>query len=220
MSQPGPWIRWTDDEDAILIAHFTDSKRGLAAMLPRHTWKSIVTRGMNKGLRRPKPPARSATVVLAAKRRDMAHRRADPVLRLRVLEVQRQSYARRGRQRQRDRAIRRRHRNFFSWRAEGFRGHCGPITAQQLAHLWRKQRGLCALTGRRLDRSAELDHINPRANGGLHDLDNLQWVTREANRAKRDLSETEFYALCRDVIRWIGERIMAIDPSRGGAVNV
>lgn len=85
----------------------------------------------------------------------------------------------------------------------------GPERAShvELARLWRSQRGLCALTGRRLGREAELDHILPKARGGKDDIGNLRWVCSEVNMAKRDLTDDEFNALCGDVMRWIGRRI-------------
>lgn len=87
----------------------------------------------------------------------------------------------------------------------------GGISARDLARIWREQKGRCALTGRKLDRTAEIDHRLPKARGGTDDLSNLRWVTREANRAKRDLTDAEFAALCRDCAEWIGERIAAVD---------
>jgi 5-methylcytosine-specific restriction endonuclease McrA len=77
----------------------------------------------------------------------------------------------------------------------------------ELAGLWKSQRGRCALTGRRLDRSAELDHILPKTRGGTDQIGNLQWVCREVNFAKRNLTDAEFTVLCADVMRWIGHRI-------------
>ena len=96
------------------------------------------------------------------------------------------------------------HKTRIFWtRALKFKG----ITAKQLATLWKQQRGLCALTGRKLDRTAEVDHKLPMARGGGDDLENLQWVTAQANRAKRDLTDIEFLELCQDSVHWIGKRI-------------
>jgi 5-methylcytosine-specific restriction endonuclease McrA len=88
----------------------------------------------------------------------------------------------------------------------------GAANYTELARLWKKQRGLCALTGRRLSReNAELDHKIPKSRGGGDEIDNLQWVTVEANRAKRDLTDGEFAELCGDVMRWIGDRIQLVE---------
>ena len=93
------------------------------------------------------------------------------------------------------------------------------ISARDLAILWKSQRGRCALSGRRLGRDAEIDHKTPRARGGLDRLDNLQWVTPEANKAKRDLTDAEFMALCIDCARWIGERIEQVEAILGAQPN-
>lgn len=76
------------------------------------------------------------------------------------------------------------------------------ITAQQLARLWIKQRGLCALTGRKLDRSAEIDHKIARSLGGSDQIENLQWLCCQANQSKWDFTEAEFIKLCRDVVEY------------------
>ena len=74
----------------------------------------------------------------------------------------------------------------------------GPVaTPQELAGLWRKQRGVCPFTGIRLNKhNAQLDHIVPLVNGGQGAIGNLRWVHRDVNYAKRDLSDTQFIALC------------------------
>jgi len=101
-------------------------------------------------------------------------------------------------------------RRFFWGKAIKLRGD-GRASAADLSKLWKAQRGCCALTGRRLDRSAQLDHKIPRARGGIDVLSNLQWLCEEANLAKRDLTDAEFIALCGDVMRWIGERIAQVE---------
>lgn len=81
----------------------------------------------------------------------------------------------------------------------------GRATHVQLARLWKSQRGLCALTGRRLTReNAEIDHKRPQVRGGGDGIENLQWVCKVANRAKRDLTDEEFLALCREVVSRCG----------------
>lgn len=95
-------------------------------------------------------------------------------------------------------------RRFFYARSVNLRGP-GKATARELATLWKAQRGLCVLTGRRLDRTSEIDHIVPKVRGGSHKIDNLRWVVKDANRAKRDLIDADFIALCRDIVRRAGE---------------
>lgn len=101
-------------------------------------------------------------------------------------------------------------RRFFWGKAMKLRGP-GRATAKDLAAIWKEQRGRCALTGRRLDRSAQLDHKLPRTRGGGDAPLNLQWLCEEVNLAKRALTDAEFTALCGEVMRWIGERIAAVD---------
>lgn len=101
-------------------------------------------------------------------------------------------------------------RRFFWGRAMKLRG-ADRADYRQLASLWRRQRGLCALTGRRLDRSAEVDHILPKVRGGGDAIGNLRWVTRQVNLAKRDLTDDEFVEMCCNVMRWIGRRIEMAD---------
>lgn len=98
-------------------------------------------------------------------------------------------------------------RRFFWGKAMKLRGD-RRACAKDLASLWRSQKGRCALTGRRLDRTAQLDHKMPKARGGGDEATNLQWLCCEANLAKRDLTDAEFAVLCEDVMRWIGRRIV------------
>ncbi len=101
-------------------------------------------------------------------------------------------------------------RRFFWARAMKLRGK-DRATHRELAALWHEQRGKCALTGRRLDRSAQLDHVVPQAKGGVDRITNLRWVCEQVNIAKRDMMDDEFAALCSDVMRWIGERIALVE---------
>ena len=67
---------------------------------------------------------------------------------------------------------------------------------------------VCYLTGELIDYDApntyEFDHIIPRSRGGSNKIDNLGITTREANRAKGDLSLDEFVDLCEKVARHHG----------------
>lgn len=77
-----------------------------------------------------------------------------------------------------------------------------PIT---LWGIWKKQRGICCLTGRSLDGrkalSASIDHIVSTAKGGRTEADNLRWVCLDANFAKRSMSDGEFLNLCKAVVK-------------------
>lgn len=102
-------------------------------------------------------------------------------------------------------------RRFFWAKMTKLRG-ANRATHVELARLWKIQKGLCALTGRRLTRNdAELDHKVARTRGGSDSIENLQWTCRVANRAKRELSDDEFASLCGDVMRWIGDRIALVE---------
>jgi 5-methylcytosine-specific restriction endonuclease McrA len=107
-------------------------------------------------------------------------------------------------------------RRFFWGRAIKLRGE-GKATTKDLAFLWKNQKGLCALTGRRLNKkNAQLDHIVAKARGGLDEKTNLRWVCKEINLAKRELSDKEFIELCSEFMRWIGQRIQMVENVANG----
>lgn len=57
------------------------------------------------------------------------------------------------------------------------------------------------MSGRRLNRdNAQLDHIVPLKRGGSNLIDNLRWVHRDVNYAKRDLMDDQLLSLCSDII--------------------
>jgi len=66
----------------------------------------------------------------------------------------------------------------------------------------------CYLSGRAIDledpSSFEFDHRLPRSKGGDNSLDNLGIASKEANRAKGDLTEEELILLCADILRTKG----------------
>jgi 5-methylcytosine-specific restriction endonuclease McrA len=92
-------------------------------------------------------------------------------------------------------------KRFFAARLVGLRREGHP-TIKDLAKLWKSQRGICALTGRNLDRKSQIDHIVPVSRGGSDRIENLRWVVKEANRSKLNLLDHEFIELCKDVISW------------------
>lgn len=140
--------------------------------------------------------ARSREAHLKAKREQMARKRSkDPDA---YRKSRRDAYAKNPKKRDYWNAYN--HRRFFWSRANKLRG-AGRARARDLSLLWYRQRGRCALTGRKLTReNAHLDHVLPKARGGTDLPGNLRWVCIEANLAKRDLTDAEFVALCRDVI--------------------
>lgn len=79
--------------------------------------------------------------------------------------------------------------------------------AWTLACLWHKQRGRCAYTGKRLDRTANIDHKMPISKGGDNSADNLHWVTPDANSVKATMTHDEFIAICPDIAAHIERTI-------------
>lgn len=199
-------VRWTDTEINLLRLHYYASPwSDLYILLPTRTRSQIQNKANMLGLLRYRPPKLTPDEVRASKRAFMARRRAaDPGAA--------RAYSRAHHAKRRDvhnaRLRESSKRHMFRSRANRLKG----VAACELAALWRRQRGLCALTGIPLTReNAEVDHILPRARGGSDALDNLRWTTRTVNRAKRDMTDAEFAELCFDVMRWIGERIQLVD---------
>jgi 5-methylcytosine-specific restriction endonuclease McrA len=101
-------------------------------------------------------------------------------------------------------------RRFFHIRSNNMRHACDGqcATLYELASLWKRQRGKCAMTGRRLNRdNAHLDHIVPKVKGGSSFIENLRWVHKDVNHAKRDLLDADFVQMCREVANFNPERI-------------
>jgi len=117
-----------------------------------------------------------------------------------------------GAARQQDYLDRLRKNDFFRWKA---RKSYITLTEAQLRGLWERQKGLCALTGRALDHHAEIDHILPKTRGGDDTMENSRWVCHAANQAKHNLTDPEFFTICRDVMtaqtytEWIGREMLA-----------
>lgn len=84
--------------------------------------------------------------------------------------------------------------------------HKGEESAStfELASLWRKQRGKCALSGRRLNRgNCHIDHIIPAIKCGPGSISNIRWLHKDVNYAKRDLDDSEFLKLCKEIVEAI-----------------
>ena len=95
------------------------------------------------------------------------------------------------------------------------RGSNCSETTQQLARglmfQWIRQRGRCALTGIKLDRTANADHILPASKGGTDNSHNFQWLTPEANHFKGSLTIEQLAHMCRLVLMNIDQRNL-LDP--------
>ena len=72
-----------------------------------------------------------------------------------------------------------------------------------LSRAWYNQRGCCAYTGKRLGRTAQVDHKTPVSRGGKNSAANLHWVTADANWVKRAHTHEEFIAICTDIAAYI-----------------
>jgi len=116
-------------------------------------------------------------------------------------------------------------RRFFYYRAGN---HCGSgenrlhqrELALELARLWKRQRGICAVTGWRLDKdNSQLDHIVPKTLGGTTAIENLRWVHRDVNYAKRDLTDEAFLRLCNAVVANSTLQPLGINPSLEKDIN-
>lgn len=70
--------------------------------------------------------------------------------------------------------------------------------------LWKiakKQKLLCALTGKKLTKeNMSVDHILPMSKGGSNEPSNIRLVDWDVNLARRALTDEQFFALCKSVI--------------------
>lgn len=132
----------------------------------------------------------------------MKRYRSDPIKNEKIKASQRKCYKKNGNENQKKRLAKMKAED--PWRYKANRIHPsvkGKLNKNDLKSIWDRQNGKCALTGRELEIfSMELDHIVPLAKGGSSTIDNLQWTCKEANQAKKDLLDSEFIALCKEVI--------------------
>ena len=201
--------RWTDAELNRLRASYASTPRSeLRVHFPHRPIRAVECKANALGLVRDKAVKMTDEERLRRKREGMARRRAaDPD----AVRAYQRAHHKKHRER-RNAAMRRLHRRRFFWTRAMHLRQEGRATASDLSRLWKRQRGRCALTGRRLTReNAHLDHIAPLARGGGDGIENLRWVCHEANLAKRALSDEQFVALCASVVRWIGQRIQEVD---------
>lgn len=77
----------------------------------------------------------------------------------------------------------------------------------ELWGLLKRQRMLCGLTGRRLNRdNISLDHIVPLSKGGSNEPSNLRFVHIDANTFKMDMDDNGLLELAKDMVRTLGYR--------------
>lgn len=198
-----PHIKWTDAEIAILFDGYSSEMpiEILLERLPGRSISQIQNKANGLGLKRPKPSPMTIEQKREGKRLHMAKRRQTNADEVRQYN---RNYYQANRDKRREQLRQYQKRRFFWMRANKLTG----ITAKDLAKLWKQQRGFCALTGERLTReNAQVDHILPKTRGGTDAIENLRWVTQTVNYCKRNLTDAEFYALCENVMQWIGLRI-------------
>lgn len=195
------YVYWSEAEVEVVREHYRHAeKRFLLELLPNRTFRQIGDKAHDLGVYRYKPAPRTADETRAAKRLQMATRRAQDLGAAR--KSGREHYHRRHEANLATMKAYQR-RRFFWRRAVKLKG----VSARDLAGLWKRQRGRCAITDRKLDRTAQVDHILPQARGGTDSLANLRWVCALINIAKRHMTDDELEALCADMMSWVGERI-------------
>ena len=191
-------VRWSDTEVEVLHKHYARSEWiVLCQLLQGRSRAQIANKANLIGLSRDKTPKISDEERLRRKREGMARRRiADPE----GSRAYSRNYHHKNRElncaKLRDYNTRR----FFRSRAMKLSGP-GRATAKELAFLWRKQRGRCAITGIKLDRGAQVDHIMPKKRGGKDLVGNLRWVCELANITKRHMTDSELIAFCFECLR-------------------
>ena len=73
---------------------------------------------------------------------------------------------------------------------------------------------ICYLTGRKIDllspKTYQCDHMIPVSKGGQNTLTNLGLTCKEANIAKADMTPSEFFELCKEVLEHNGYKVEKI----------
>jgi 5-methylcytosine-specific restriction endonuclease McrA len=88
---------------------------------------------------------------------------------------------------------------------ERIRKRRGVPLVQQIIGILAKQEYRCALSGVPLiPESSTLDHKHPISLGGTDDIENLQWLHVDVNRAKGNMPHEDFVLMCKRVATWNG----------------
>ena len=197
-----PHVKWRPDEVAIVRSQYKLAEwKSLLGMLPGRTKSQIQNKANLLGIIR-RPERLSADEVRKRKREHMARRRAENPDAVRDYQ---RAHFQKNREQIKEKLRNYSRKRFFWSRSMKLRSE-PRATAKELACLWKAQRGRCGLTGRKMDSSAQLDHIKPRASGGTDTIDNLRWTCKEANLAKRELSDAAFLLLCTDVCLFLSQK--------------
>jgi len=190
----GNHVKWSPEDVVSLTKIYATATHGeLLAAFPGRKLRTIQCKASALDLVRDKPPKRTLEQKREASRLRMAKKWKEDPEGMRAYNRARH-HANGDENRAKMAAYQT--RRFFWRKAYKFDG----VSAADLSRMWKRQRGQCALTGERLDRTAQLDHVIPKARGGSDELSNLRFTTRAVNIAKRDMLDDEFLALCRAVI--------------------
>lgn len=82
------------------------------------------------------------------------------------------------------------------------------MTVADIVECWHTQQGVCAYSGRQMTLEAgQLNTVSiERINSGVgYTPENTILVCQAINRIKSDFEFSEFYDLCRDVARFLGD---------------
>lgn len=197
-------VFWTAEEVerlATMYANSNHSRAALGVAFPNRAIRNVEMKASSMGLQKPQKTKRSPEEVLAGKRAYQARKRIEDPDGCRAY-ANRIYHRSREANKEKMRAYTR--RRFFWSKAHRL---VPTLPAKALATLWKSQRGICALTGVRLDRSANLDHIVPKSRGGSDSIENLRWVSFPANMLKRDLLDTELLTIAQHVVNTLGNRL-------------
>lgn len=199
-----PHVFWTPMENEVIkILYPTKTPiKVIMEYLPGRNKSQIENHAAQMGVRRPKVIGRTKEEIREDKRVRMAKKRSDNPIKIREYQRQRHHKNRDANKLKMRKYSRRR----FFWTKSMHLRSKDRATAKEIASMWKRQRGKCALTGRKLDRSAQLDHIIPRCRGGSDRIDNLQWLCPDANLTKRHLTDAEFIKLCAEITKYISKR--------------
>jgi 5-methylcytosine-specific restriction endonuclease McrA len=194
---------WSAEDMALLASMYSEgrySRSELGTAFPNRSVRTVESKAVSMGLQK-RRNRRSPEEILAAKRAYQARKRAEDPDGCRQYA---NSIYKKNREQNKEKMRAYVRRRFFWSKAHRL---SPALPAKALATLWKRQRGICALTGVRLDRTAHLDHIIPKARGGSDHISNLRWVSFSANMLKRDLLDTELFTIAQHVVNTLGNRL-------------